>query len=264
MNVKVDPVVFSANYKFNEGDYTTSTESSSSGDVAVDLGQYLLKVGDSMTGGLYTPTLETAQITFGDASIQSTAAPTLANFTSLQATVTSLQSQITSLSTNLAPVGAIFLFGGSILPSGYLFCQGGLVLKTQYSALWTAIGSTYLNGRQDPVASFYLPDLRGLFIKGAGNSNTTYNPTNTSTISLGVYQASSVQQHSHTYTDRRWGDSIDVDNNTNVVGNSSSVADNTTTTATNNTSTAILNTSGVAFANETRPNCIGLNYIIKF
>ncbi|WP_452229242.1 MULTISPECIES: phage tail protein [unclassified Lacinutrix] len=52
----------------------------------------------------------------------------------------------------------IILFGGTFAPRGWAYCDGQLLSISQYSALFSLIGTTYGgNGR----TTFALPDLRG-------------------------------------------------------------------------------------------------------
>jgi hypothetical protein len=129
--------------------------------------------------------------------------------------------------------------------------------KSTYASLWTSIGDTYLNGRTAQISTFYVPDLRELFVKGSQTSST-YTVTGVS-IELGQYQSMSVQQHYHTYSDEGDG-STNVDNESFI--NKSSVANNNTENK--ETSLNVYNSNDTLLTNETRPNCLGLNYIIKF
>jgi len=84
-------------------------------------------------------------------------------------------------STPPVPTGSILKFSGDItdVPSGYLLCDGSPKVASQFPALallfWRPStgsyiygGSTAPIGTQTPPGSFNLPDLRGLFVKGAG------------------------------------------------------------------------------------------------
>ena len=64
----------------------------------------------------------------------------------------------------LLPVGAVFPYGGTSAPSGYLLCYGQAVSRTTYADLFTAIGTTY--GTGDGSTTFNLPDLRGRVVAG--------------------------------------------------------------------------------------------------
>ena len=72
----------------------------------------------------------------------------------------------------LVPPGAIMPFGGEEAPSGWLFCDGSEIQKSDYTELFTAIGynfkDTSLLG-DSGVNSFALPDLRGRFALGLDN-----------------------------------------------------------------------------------------------
>jgi microcystin-dependent protein len=62
-------------------------------------------------------------------------------------------------------LGAIFIFAGNFAPSGYQLCQGQLLPISQYTALFSILGTTYGgNG----TTNFALPDLRGRAPIGQG------------------------------------------------------------------------------------------------
>lgn len=61
----------------------------------------------------------------------------------------------------LAPPGAVIHFARSTAPSGWLEANGAAVSRSQYAALFTAIGTTY--GAGNGSSTFNLPDLRGMF-----------------------------------------------------------------------------------------------------
>lgn len=65
--------------------------------------------------------------------------------------------------------GAILAFGGTAAPSGYLLCDGSVVSRTTYAALFAAIGTNY--GAGDGSTTFKLPDLRGRTIIGTGQGS---------------------------------------------------------------------------------------------
>ena len=102
----------------------------------------------------------------------------------------------------LVPVGSIQMYAGTSSPNGYLMCQGQLVSKTTYNLLWDLIGNTYLNGRTPSSTDFYLPDLRQMYIKGAGENKTYQFEVPVSSATLGTFQEMSVQKHKHQYEDR--------------------------------------------------------------
>ncbi len=68
------------------------------------------------------------------------------------------------------PTGGIIAYGGTSAPTGYLICNGALVSRTTYAALFTAIGIAY--GAGDASTTFGLPDLRQRFPLGTATSGT--------------------------------------------------------------------------------------------
>ena len=55
------------------------------------------------------------------------------------------------------PVGGIIQYGGVAAPAGYLICNGAVVSRTTYAALFQAIGVTY--GIGDGATTFQLPTI---------------------------------------------------------------------------------------------------------
>ena len=63
--------------------------------------------------------------------------------------------------------GSIVPWGGTSAPTGWLECDGSAVSRTTYSALFTAIGTTYGSG--DGSTTFNVPDIRGRTVCGKDN-----------------------------------------------------------------------------------------------
>ena len=93
------------------------------------------------------------------------------------------------------PTGTIFPFAGSEtdIPSGYLECDGDHVSSTTYSALASICGNTYNKGQTPPSGEFFLPDLRGEFIRGWDHGRGK-----DSGRTRGAEQSSQNKQHTHT------------------------------------------------------------------
>lgn len=90
------------------------------------------------------------------------------------------------------PAGVITPFAGSGAPSGWLMCEGQVVSRLTYAALFAAIGTTY--GAGDGTTTFNLPDLRGEFIRGLDlGRGVDVGRT------LGSYQADEFRSHNHTF-----------------------------------------------------------------
>lgn len=68
------------------------------------------------------------------------------------------------------PTGGIIAFGGAAAPTGFLLCNGAIVSRATYSALFTAISTLF--GAGDGSTTFGLPDLRGRFPLGVAASGT--------------------------------------------------------------------------------------------
>ena len=62
------------------------------------------------------------------------------------------------------PSGAVMYFAMQSAPTGWLKADGSAVSRTQYPALFAAIGTTF--GVGDGRTTFNLPDLRGEFVRG--------------------------------------------------------------------------------------------------
>jgi len=74
-----------------------------------------------------------------------------------------------------AMLGEVKLFAGTFTPRGWASCEGQLLQVSEYSALFSIIGTTYGG---DGRTTFALPDLRGAVPVGAGfsNANNTLTP----------------------------------------------------------------------------------------
>lgn len=66
-------------------------------------------------------------------------------------------------------MGVIKTFAGNFPPVGYMFCNGALLSISQYSALFSILGTTYGG---DGVRTFALPNLNGRVPISAGQSTT--------------------------------------------------------------------------------------------
>jgi microcystin-dependent protein len=62
-------------------------------------------------------------------------------------------------------MGMIKIFAGTFAPRGYMYCAGQLLSISQYTALFSIIGTTYGG---DGISTFKLPDLRSRVAVGGG------------------------------------------------------------------------------------------------
>ncbi len=63
-------------------------------------------------------------------------------------------------------LGEVRIFAGNFAPRAWAFCEGQLLPISQYSALFSILGTTYGG---DGRTTFALPDLRGRVPVGQGN-----------------------------------------------------------------------------------------------
>jgi microcystin-dependent protein len=94
-------------------------------------------------------------------------------------------------------LGCVFIFCGNFAPRGYMLCQGQILPISQYTALFSLLGTTYGgNG----VTTFALPDLRGRAPVGSG-AGPGLSPVNEGQIG-GVQTTSILSSNlpSHTHT----------------------------------------------------------------
>jgi hypothetical protein len=108
-----------------------------------------------------------------------------------------IDAAVASLSTALAniktvPTGSVFYSAGPYIPTGYLECNGQVISKSVYNDLFDVIGYTY-GGSGD---AFYLPDLRGQFVRGWDHGRGT-DPSR----ALGSSQSAATGPHQHDFTD---------------------------------------------------------------
>ena len=75
------------------------------------------------------------------------------------------------------PAGCVMNYFGYTTPTGWHDCNGGELLKSEYPALYAAIGDTF--GTASSSDKFKLPDLENRFIRHTTNTNqlfTTQDP----------------------------------------------------------------------------------------
>jgi microcystin-dependent protein len=86
------------------------------------------------------------------------------------------------------PVGALMDFAGGSAPPGWLICDGRLISRTTYSALFAVIGTAW--GAGDGSTTFALPGASARALVGAGSTVDD----NGTTISYSFAQKTGVQQ----------------------------------------------------------------------
>lgn len=153
--------------------------------------------------------------------------------------------------------GMITMWGGTDenIPEGWLLCDGSKVSQSQYAALYAAVGTNF--GANPPAGQFYVPDLRGRFVRGQDpmgqfdpdaadrtdmHSGTKIGPT------VGSVQGDAFQNHVHPYTMFPAG-SGDIASGSYWAQGSAS--------------TGTVDPSAYRTSSETRPSNAYLIYIIK-
>ena len=105
------------------------------------------------------------------------------------------QAQITAYAGQfILPSGTIAYFPFATAPSGWLAANGAAISRSTYSALFSAIGTTY--GAGDGGTTFAIPDLRGQFIRSLDSGRGV----DTGRV-IGSTQADALKSHTHTAVD---------------------------------------------------------------
>jgi microcystin-dependent protein len=168
----------------------------------------------------------------------------------------------------ILPPGVIMPYAANSIPAGWLLCDGGAVSRTTYANLYALVGDAY--GPGDGVNTFNVPDLRGIFPRGAGtNANATI-VAGGSAGSVGTYQDDALQGHKHTDAGHSHGGYV---NSTlypgwgfafisGGTGSYNSIANPSATANLGNPTATTYGTPRIA--SETRPANVTVNYIIKY
>lgn len=174
-----------------------------------------------------------------------------------------VKGRVKDLTGYLMPVGSVIAYAGPNIPEGWLLCDGRAVNRTDYSDLFTAIGTAWGYGNNS--STFNLPDLRGQFLRGVDNSPTqgssnsdpdkssrsASNTGGNTGIAVGSKQDESFKSHTHKErpsTGSIWlfahssGGTWGNERNGNVLGPQ----------------------TGSTGGNETRPKNVYVYYIIKY
>jgi microcystin-dependent protein len=208
---------------------------------------------------------------------------------------------MTTLAAPSIPAGAMFAFGGdnTNIPTGFLLCNGALLNRNDYSDLFDAIGTHW--GTASGV-DFRIPTTQGLFVRGvaygSGNdpdraSRTTIQTGGSTGDQVGTYQSDRYQSHNHsggTHTHsgashRHEGGHRGTGANTGALihgqsgakGNflSAFAVDSVASSGGGQTYVPYTNyasgttgsgsgSSGSSGSNQTAPNNVNVNYIIKY
>lgn len=168
------------------------------------------------------------------------------------------------------PAGSVIMYAGGTVPSGWLECNGASVSRATYSALFTAISTTF--GSVDG-STFNLPDCRGVFVRGFDNGRGT-DPAR----SFGSIQAYQVGPHTHTASSSGSTSSDGAHTHSlpfataplfsslpvfETTDNTGAAYDNTGSSGAHTHTLSISTTVNSNGGTESRPVNIALRYIIK-
>lgn len=99
-------------------------------------------------------------------------------------------------------VGCIYMYGGSVAPSGFLLCDGSAISRTTYSELFSVIGTTY--GVGDGSTTFNIPLMEGRVVIGVSVYYTLGTTGGTESVTLTEEELPAhyhtIPTHGHTST----------------------------------------------------------------
>lgn len=183
---------------------------------------------------------------------------------SVSGTISSGALTLPNSGSGLMPVGSVTAFGSSVAPTGWLICDGSAVSRTTYANLFSIIGIVFGSG--DTTTTFNLPDMRGIFPKGAGTTNRTAGKDANGNFyagTLGTYLQDKMQGHWHYALANTTGSGFD--GNLHYI-NTVHFYPSTQETGTKTVQAAISDgTNGTPRTGlTTEPQSLGLTYIIKY
>ena len=151
------------------------------------------------------------------------------------------------------PVGTVVPYFGATAPQGWLLCDGAEISRTAYADLFAAIGTSCGSGNGS--STFYLPDLRGMFLRGVDgnanidpdkNSRSAQNFGGNTGNNVGSLQNDTLASHSHSQ---------------NLMTNSGGTFK---TSSGSGSEAQNADTTGNTGGTETRPVNVYVNFIIKY
>ena len=159
------------------------------------------------------------------------------------------------------PVGAVFMFAATTAPAGYMKCNGAILNRGTYAALFAAIGTFF--GAGDGSSTFALPDLRGEFVRGWDDARGV-----DAGRGFGTAQGSANLSHTHTGTAESAGAHAHTIPYDSTSGNATGFGRATGSNSGYPTSTAGAHSHSLSVAatggTESRPRNIALLYCIKY
>lgn len=150
----------------------------------------------SNSGGVLTPLGVTAsRAVQTDANgLPSASSVTSTELGYVSGATSNLQAQINSLSA--LPAGMMVDFAGTVAPSGWVLCDGSSLLRASFSALFSAIGTTW--GSADGT-HFNVPNMTRRVGMGSGGSGT--GTIGNAVGNTGGAETVTATQNAHTHTE---------------------------------------------------------------
>ena len=148
----------------------------------------------------------------------------------------------TSAATSSVPVGTIVMFCSTVLPHGWIACEGQEVSRGGiYAPLYDVIGTNF-NTLTTPSDKFAVPDLRGRFpigydVGGYSGAFANSQPTKGSAAQSKKIDANQLPTHSHSKGTLAVSDTTATNQDTTAT-NQATTATNQSTTAVNQSTTA--------------------------
>ena len=106
-------------------------------------------------------------------------------------------SSFQGLQSSFTPIGVIRFFAGSVVPNGWLLCNGSAISRKTYGDLFKVIGTTYGSGNSNDT--FTLPDMRGRIPICAGTGTSLTTRTLGSNVGAETVTLSQANMASHTH-----------------------------------------------------------------
>ena len=91
--------------------------------------------------------------------------PTTINGSSIQLSGNTIQD--VDFTNNMMPTATIIQNVSSVVPAGFLYCDGGAISRTTYARLFASIGTTF--GVGDGSTTFNKPNFKGAYLRGASS-----------------------------------------------------------------------------------------------
>ena len=177
--------------------------------------------------------------------------------------------------------GMVQAFAFQTPPAGWLKCNAQAVSRTEYAALFAAIGTAY--GAGDGSTTFNLPETRGLFVRGwvdvdgyvdygrvfgTNQASNNLEHTHATTVSGGTPHTHAVTGGAHTHTVTA---AVVSGSGINGGGNFSSHSNQSITTSSSAHTHTVSNesahthtvTNAISGINESRPTNVVMSYFIK-